>query len=165
MPGKNKKKKSVTPARGERIRFVRGVYAGERGWINSAKSPTDSYVHVVLDCKQEAKDDADYATCVKKNSIMRDAHPKNAEQYVVQEDPKVAFHLGKFCEALAEAGFADAGATDEMLAVVGAYINLACQLQTQKGRKAKYSDVAWQVKELLKSKKKRAAIDTNAMSV
>lgn len=163
MPSRTKKKKSATPIRGERIRFIRGAYAGELGWINAAKPATDLTIYVILDDGQPAKDDADYATHVRKGSCAPKGMPKNAEEYVIQEDPKVAYHLSKFCEAIAEAGFADAGATNELLTLVGNYVDLACAVQKTKGRKAKYSDIAWQVKELLKSKKKRNANDEDAM--
>lgn len=164
MPRKKvNKNKPVPPVRGDRLIFVRGTYAGERGWFNTSKPSTQLSVHVILDDGQQQKDDAEYAVYVRKTSVAPETSPKNAAEYVLQEDHKVAHHLSKFCEAIAEAGFVEA--TDELVALVGCHINFACELQQMKGRKAKYSDVAWQVKELLKNTKKRAADDTSAMNL
>ena len=151
-------KKPVAPARGEMIRFVKGSYAGEKGWINMAKPSSDLMVHVILDAGQAPKHDDEFITRVKKNSIVPDndtpSHAISAEAYVVLEDRKVAYHLAMLSEAIAEAGIEEV--TDELTQLLAVNVQLACTLQAEKGKKAKFSQTAFVVKEKLKSKPKRS---------
>ena len=105
MPGRKPNKKKVAPIRGTKIRFVRGSYQGEKGWLNSTKEHTDHYAYVIVDGGQRPEEDADFATSVKKTSFFEDlGDNEHPEYYVIQEDPKVASHLAGLAVALAEAG-------------------------------------------------------------
>ena len=167
MPSRKvtKTKKQVPPQRGEKIRFVKGSHAGEQGWLNAAKPNTDLSVHVIPDVGQEPEDDAEFVTRVKKNSMapMDDKPPSavSAEECAIQEDPKVAHHLAMLSEALAEAGIEEV--TRELLQLVHVHIELAFDVQKDKGKKAKFSQTAWVAKDKLKSKnnKKRASNNPN----
>jgi len=155
MPGRKPNKKKVAPIRGTKIRFVRGSYQGEKGWLNSAKEHTDHYAYVIVDGGQRPEEDADFATSVKKTSFFEDlgdnGHP---EEYVIQEDPKVASHLAGLAVALAEAGIEET--TELLLLIITHAVDTACQIQMQKGKKAKYSASALVVKNMLAERKRKS---------
>lgn len=160
MPARKVKKK-VAPVRGTRVQFVKGSYTGEKGWINKAMEGTTTMAYVIPDFGQHPQDDADYATRVKLSSIMvfNDRKAASAEEYVVQEDPKVAKHLAELAVAVAEAGFDEV--TPDLLVLFKCFIDEACALQKAKGSKAKYSASAMVVTRLLTEQKKVAAAMTD----
>ena len=149
-------KKRVAPFRGARIKFVKGSYMGEKGWLNKSMDGTKTFAYVILDAGQSPQEDADYATRVKLTSIMAySGVATSPEEFVVQEDPKVAYHLAELAVAVAEAGFAET--TDDLLVLIKICIDEACITQAAKGNKAKYSACAMTVSQLLKQKKRAAA--------
>ena len=155
MPARKVKKK-VAPVRGTRIHFVKGSYTGEKGWINKAMEGTTTMAYVIPDFGQRPQDDADYATRVKLSSIMvYDRKAASAEEYLVQEDPKVAKHLAELAVAVAEAGFNEV--TPNLLVLFKCFIDEACAFQKAKGSKAKYSASAMVVTRMLKEQKRVAA--------
>ena len=67
---------------------------------------TKTFAYVILDARQSPQEDTNYATHVKLTSIA--AYLGVAilpEELIVQEDPKVAYHLAKLAVAVAEVGF------------------------------------------------------------
>ena len=149
-------KKKVAPIRGTRIQFVKGSYVGEKGWLNKAMESTTSFAHVILDGGQSPRDDADYVTRVKLTSItMYSGKVTSPEEYIVQEDPKVAKHLAELAVAVAETGFHEA--TPDLLVLFKCFIDEAIAQHAAKGKKAKYSACAMTVAQMFQQKKRVAA--------
>jgi hypothetical protein len=139
MPPKTKK---AAPIRGQRIRFTSGTYAGQQGWLNEAFRETSSSVCVIIDESQAAEKDYECLACVRKTSVVFVRKADTIEEYVVQEDPKVAYHLAKLAQALAECGVAG---TPDLLKIVKMHIDSASVIQLGKGKKAKYSETALRI--------------------
>ena len=146
MPGCRKK---VAPVRGSRVRFIAGVYKEKEGWLNAAKTPTTHNTFVIVDEGQAATEDAEYATHVKKSSYVTrpDTQATTIEEYLVQEDLKVAHNIAKLAESIAEAGVKEA--TMELLMIIQVCINMACEAQRKKGSKAKYSATALKLASMM----------------
>ena len=158
MPSR-REKKVVQPKRGDRITFVKGAYEGEKGWLNDAKTPTSTSVHVIIDGGQSVAEDAEFTACVRKASVMPEAKTaETLEEFVVQEDTKVAGSLIAFAQAYAEAGMEKC--TVKILEIVKVQIDLAIAIQKQKGKKAKYSATALKVKDKKHQLKKRRSSGT-----
>ena len=155
------RKKKVEPKRGVKIRFVRGTYEGEKGWINANKSSTVHNVFVIIDRGQASNEDANYATYVRKTSVLPDAGetPKNVFEMVVQEDAKVARYLMLFANACAEAGLEEAD--PDVLTTVKTFIDLAIGIQQGKKSSARYSEVALKVNAMKKKPNKRRGSNEN----
>jgi hypothetical protein len=138
----NMPRKTKTPAetlRGAAIRFTKGQYAGQKGWVNSAKTETSCSMHVIINQGQPAKEDYLWLACVRKTSVAFAVEPESVEHYVLLEDPKVVYHLAKLTQALAECGIS---ATPTLMGLLKQQIDLACAVQLEKGKHAKYSETA-----------------------
>lgn len=133
MPRKTKMLRRVA------IRFTKGQYAGKKGWVNSAKTETSCSMHVIINEEQAAAQDYLWLACVRKTSVAFDVEPDSVEHYVLLEDPKVVYHLAKLTQALAECGIS---ATPTLMRHLKQQIDLACAVQLEKGRYAKYSETA-----------------------
>lgn len=141
MPQKSKKK--IRPsARGEAIRFTRGSYVGKTGWLNTARQDTAHSAHVIINEKQDVANDAEFLACVRKTSIAALRNATTAEEYCIQEDPKVAFHLSKLAQALAECGLPT---NQEVLRLIKEQCDLAFLVQVDKGPRGKVSETALRI--------------------
>lgn len=152
MPS-SKAKNKPKPTRGEPIRFTKGTYAGQTGWVNTALPETTSSVYVIINEKQGVDQDHGMGACVRKTSVAPiGGDPKSIEEFVVKEDPNVAYHLAKLAQALAECGVAS---SPELLEIVKKHIDIACIVQLNKGKKAKYSETALRVSGIRSEKSKK----------
>jgi hypothetical protein len=149
------RKKRVPPVRGQPIRFTKGTYAGHCGWVNSAKPQTSLSFHVIIDMDQPPSEDGDCVTTVRKDSVAdRIDDPKSAEEFVIKEDPKVAYHLAMLAKSLAECGLCG---TDQLLNLIKGELDNAMIVQLSKGKKAKYSETALRVARWQKEKDQHMA--------
>jgi hypothetical protein len=159
MPPKSKK---VSPIRGKQVRFTTGTYAGQSGWVNKAMPETANSIWVIIDESQEAEDDHESLACVRKTSVTFFCKPETIEEYVVQEDPKVAYHLAKLSQALAECGIAG---SMELLKIVKVHVDAASVIQLAKGKKAKFSETALRIhgtkENMVQSMKDQAMVDVD----
>lgn len=135
MPSKNKKK--TQPVRGNAIRFTRGTYVGKTGWANVALAETASSIHVIVNEEQDANEDSLHLACVRKTSVAHYRNPESLEEYCLQEDAKVAYHLSKLGQALAECGVAT---NKHLMILIKEQLDLAYAAQMEKGRQAKFSE-------------------------
>jgi hypothetical protein len=136
------KSKKPKPVRGGKIRFSRGAYVGEVGWVNTAIPETPSSIHVIIDGAQDSSDDGSYLACVRKTSVSKWKEAKTHEELAIYEDAKVAYHLSKLAQALAECGVTG---TPALLDLVKVAIDTACMAQIDKGKKAKFNGIATQM--------------------
>lgn len=141
------KKKKPDPVRGEKIRFSTGTYAGKVGYMNRAMEPTCSSVHVIIDESQDPADDRDYLACVRKTSLSPWKAATTHEEMAIYEDEKVAYHLAKLAQALAECGVTG---SPSLMDLIKEAVDTAAVVQVSKGNKAKFNDIAMRV---FKSKK------------
>ena len=116
---------------------------------------------MIIDHGQASNEDANYATCVRKMSVLPYAGEtaKNVFKMVVQEDAKVACYLMLFANACAEAGLEEAGA--DVLTTVNTFIDLAIGIQQGKKSSAHYSEVAVKVKAMKKKPNKCCSSNEN----
>ena len=114
---------------------------GKKGWINANYFSTMHNVFVIIDHGQASSEDANYATYVRKTSVLPDASeiPENVFKMVVQEDAKVAHYLTLFANACSEAGLV--GANANALTTVKTFIDLAIGIQQGKKSSTRYSEV------------------------
>jgi hypothetical protein len=161
MPAKSSKKK-VQPVRGDAIRFTRGTYVGKTGWINNARPETACSLHVVVDENQSETRDAEFLACVRKTSVAALRATSTAEEFCIQSDAKVAYHLSKLAQALAECGVAG---NPDVLLIIKEHLDVAYMVQVQKGTRAKFSETAlrlYKTKEhLLETMKDQAMPDAS----
>ena len=157
MPRSTRK---VAPVRGQRVRFIGGVYKGKEGWRNTARESTNHSMFVIIDEDQAADKDADFATRVKKDNvaIRSNVTPQTWEHYLVQEDLKVAHNIAKMAQSMAEAGVKEASA--DLLLIIKVCIDMACEEQAKKGDTAKYSATALKIADMI-----AASQDNNQMNV
>ena len=124
-------KKKVAPVRGTRIQFVKGSYKGKKGWLNKAMDGTKTFAYIILDAGQSPLEDADYATRVKLTSIAAYLGVATSpEEFVVQEDPKVAYHFAELAVAVAEVGFTKT--TNDLLVLIKICMDETCITQAAK---------------------------------
>ena len=123
--------------KGDPIRFIRGVYAGCKGWINKSKNnkKKSNFRHVIV----ELDDGVEKATRVKFNSYRKpfsEAH--YYEEAAVQQHSDLEFAMIRLAEMFVECGIHDNMHT---LRLFDAELRVARANQTRMGGKARYRNV------------------------
>ena len=121
--------------KGEEIRFVKGTYAGNQGWLNtSKKSKSGRYDYVIVNL-----DDKEKPTRVLKSSIRKPfQEPETYEEAAVQQHPEMELAMIRLAEMFAECGVQQAGETVKLFVKE---LERAHHHQLQLGSKARYRNV------------------------
>ena len=128
------------PEKGERIRFVKGTYAGELGWMDksrkSKKSKKSKYRYVIVDLDGGEK--ATRALLTSYRVHCGEVDPNSCEEAALQQHPDLELAMIRLAEMFAECGMCD---TREAVRLFGAEMDLAKQHQHKLGRHARFRSV------------------------
>ena len=160
------KTKAPEPQRGDKCRFIKGVYKGMTGWIDNSY-PKDSAaisIRVIINRDQDPSEDKDphNRACVRKTSTIMDTGEPTTLHGIVLQDVKVAEALAELGRVIAMCGVevADTKLIQDIVEGSLSIIVLQCALHQDKGEKARYSRTALKVYQLKKSvaKKRRGML-------
>ena len=92
------------------MRFIRGTYAGRKGWINDA-APKRKFIHQMWNAIVDVGDDEEgleKITRVKTSSVRRAflAEPRTLEEAVIQQHPDIELAMIRLAEMMAQTGIA-----------------------------------------------------------
>lgn len=129
------------PQKGEEIRFVKGKYMGEKGWINTEKTcktkvGKKEQVYVIVDLERGEK-----STRVNKSSIRdKFSAPMSHEEAAMQQHKELELAMIQLAELWAECGITN---VDNALALLSVEIGRAVD-EHNKLSKAPYRQVEFE---------------------
>jgi hypothetical protein len=128
--------------KGNAIRFVKGKYAGETGWLNQDKAVTKCKIHVIVD----KGDQGGIRTCVDKTSVgPPHREPQSFEEALLQQHPETERTMNKLVRLLARCNIVSS--TENISLIFNTKLNEACVAQEALGSKATWSHVVWEEEE------------------
>ena len=93
--------------KGQRIKFIGGIYCGEKGWLDSSKEPTQFKISVCAD--RDGMRDNKKSTRVNKESVQLYKDSNTAEERFLDQEPEVRNLVTKLTTKLAKLGYEPTG--------------------------------------------------------
>jgi len=130
---------SSGPTKGREIRFIKGTYAGRKGWIDASRKKTKStFRHVIV----EDDGDGEKFTRVKKTSYREPFKlPTSYEEAAMQQHPDIEKTMILLAEMLASCGIGTHNA--EVHQLLEDEIQKANTNLEKAGSKARFRNVEW----------------------
>lgn len=123
----------MSAQKGQEIRFIRGKYQGQTGWVNAAKKKTKKGLQPVI---VKMDNGVEKQTRVKVTSFRTPfSAANNYAEAALQQHPDMELAMIKLAESVAECGLRD---INEMLVIFEAEIERAKFILLSKGSSARY---------------------------
>jgi glycerol-3-phosphate cytidylyltransferase-like family protein len=131
--------------KGERIRFIKGTYQDQKGWLNTDKKHTKHKYHVIVEPDLPERN-YEKSTSVMKTSVRLETAetlPKTYEEALLHQHPDTDRLMDKLASELVKCHISGHESATELCRIFVAKLEVAHEKQQALGHKALWRDVIW----------------------